>query len=176
MRSSCREKATRVVVFSTQESVTRSVRGTPCGTPCTYIRRIRKSSWNDRLVNASIVSQRNASRRKRTVYYAAFMLHTNVQTCYYDLPCITIMQRTIVFQSKVVLPDSLKFRQKRIYTNTPAWSTDIYLNIMETTTRTLHSYYDPCFLLLFFSSFLSFFVFLFFFVFGFLKELIMFND
>lgn len=73
--ASCRE-------FSAEESVTRSIRGTPCQRhPVTCIRRIRKSSWNDRLVNASIVSQRNAPRRKCTPsYYAVFTLRASFAT------------------------------------------------------------------------------------------------
>ena len=86
---------------------------------CIHTRRIRKSSWNDRLVNASIVSQRNAPRRKRTCLlcslYATHQCLAVTISQYYD------SATTIVFRSKVALPDALlKFRQKRVSTNTPA--------------------------------------------------------
>lgn len=121
---------------------------------CIHIRRIRKSSWNDRLVNASIVSQRNAPRRKRTCLlcslYATHQCLAVTISQYYDSATM------IVFRSRVALPDALlKFRQKRVSTNTPARPNDIYSSVIDTT-RPLQSYS------IYFFLFSIFFVFFFF--------------
>ena len=94
---------------------------------CIHIRRIRKSSWNDRLVNASIVSQRNAPRRKRTCLlcslYATHQCLAVTIFRYYD------SATTIVFRSKVAVTR----RTVEISTETGVhkWTCQIYWYLLE---------------------------------------------